>query len=76
MDGLKGNFSSTQELHTQTGKHAEAAKTGEFKCDINKLSYGGIGFVMHVGISLGECLLYSTGVLIGKTHVVIRTCSP
>lgn len=76
MHDLKGNFSSALELHTQTGKQAEVAKTGEFKRDINKLSYGGIGFVMYMGISLEGCLLYSTGVLIGKTHVVIRTCSP
>lgn len=76
MDGFKAYFSSALELHTQTGKHAEVAKTGEFKCDINKLTYGGIGFVMHVGKSLGAWLLYSTGGLVGKTYVAIRSCSP
>lgn len=29
MDGLKGYFSSALELHKQTGKHTEVAKTGE-----------------------------------------------
>lgn len=43
--GQKGYFISTLELHKQTWKHTEVAKTGGFKCDFNKLSYGAMKWI-------------------------------